>query len=286
MTPVMKVEQVLEAMQQIKSRATAFCTNFFPAQPKLQSWIDHRNLASKTAGGAAFFLRRDRDFQHLYFCAADPATLERELNALPEIKNGRLAADLIGPESAISPLIQLLQKIGFNPHARLLRLACAPPRMEENSPGVGSTFGSSPAVEGGAGVILAAKDDAFDILKLIESAFDPYADQLPALYEIEAAIANRQIAVVKHEGKVAAALFFETQGFTSVVRYWVVAEPFRSHRFGSLLIRHYFKNHETVRRFILWVTATNQDALSKYEHYGYKPDGLLDQVMVNHLISS
>jgi GNAT superfamily N-acetyltransferase len=82
----------------------------------------------------------------------------------------------------------------------------------------------------------------------------------------------------------AAMLFFETQGFTSTVRYWVVSDKFQSRGFGSALMRHYFTLQSAVRRFILWVTIDNENALQKYRHYGYTPDGLVDHVLVNSLI--
>ena len=120
-------------------------------------------------------------------------------------------------------------------------------------------------------MLYADKTDCQAIINLLECSFDRYADQLPMLYEIEAAIEARQILAVKCEGTLAALLFFETQGFTSTIRYWVVAERFRSHRFGSALIRHYFAAQSAVRRFILWVTADNENAVLKYRHYGYAP---------------
>ena len=127
---------------------------------------------------------------------------------------------------------------------------------------------------------VAAEGDAPEILWSIERSFDRFADQLPTLYEIEAAIAARQISIIKQNGAIAALLFFETQGMTSTIRYWLVAAQFHSRGFGSALIRHYFLSQSVVRRFILWVTATNEKAIQKYQHYGYAPDGLVDHVLV------
>jgi ribosomal protein S18 acetylase RimI-like enzyme len=137
----------------------------------------------------------------------------------------------------------------------------------------------------GSNVEFAVKEDANAILNLLELSFDRYADQLPALYEIEAALSNRQVLAVKHDGQVAALVHFETQGFTSTVRFWVVAPQYRSHGYGSAVIREYFAMHGNVRRFILWVTAQNENAIQKYRHYGYAPDGLVDRVLVNSLVS-
>ena len=39
-----------------------------------------------------------------------------------------------------------------------------------------------------------------------------------------------------------------------------------------------------VKRFILWVVATNENAVKKYQHYGYAADGLIDHVLANKMI--
>jgi GNAT superfamily N-acetyltransferase len=275
MRAISSVDQVFAAMQQVKASATAFATNFYPVRSKLETWIEHETLNLVSANGAVFFLRKDRDFEHLYFCAADLAALERELAAQPQITSGRITLDLIGSEAATQPQVDALQKLGFKPHSKLLRLSRA-----------AQSGAAAPAASVPKNFLLTAADecDSAEILKLIETCFNPYADQLPALYEMQDAIADRQILAIKHDGKVAAALFFETQGLTSALRYWVVAEPYRSQKLGSALMQRYFKTQDSVVRFILWVSATNTDALAKYEHFGYKPDGLMDQVMTTAAI--
>jgi hypothetical protein len=57
-------------------------------------------------------------------------------------------------------------------------------------------------------------------------------------------------------------------------------------KLGGALIHHYFALHGAVRRFILWVMADNENAIAKYRHYRYVPDGLVDHVMVNGMIHS
>src|SRR5436305_641089 len=106
MTPVRTAGEVLEAIQKVKTGASAFCTNFFPAQAKLQNWIAHEELFSTTRNGVAFFFRKDRDFAHLYFCAQSPAALERELPQLPAARTEKLAIDLVGPEASLADLLE------------------------------------------------------------------------------------------------------------------------------------------------------------------------------------
>ena len=104
------------------------------------------------------------------------------------------------------------------------------------------------------------------------------------LYEIEAAVESHQILVAKHQGGLAGLLFFETQGLTSTLRFFAVAEQFRGLRIGSALMGRYFETQSAVRRFILWVAADNDNTIQKYRHYGYAPDGLIDQILGNGMI--
>jgi hypothetical protein len=271
------VDQVFAAIQQVKGSATAFVTNFYPVRAKVETWVERERLNVETRNGAVFFFLKDRDFEHLYFCAADPAALERELAAVPQISSARLTLDLIGSEAAIQPQVEILQKVGFKPHSRLLRLT----RTAQSG-----AAAPAPQLAKTAALTIADESDSAEILKLIETCFNPLVDNLPVPYELQEAIADRQILVVKQDGKIAGALFFETQGLTSALRYWVVAEAFRGQHVGSALIQRYFKSQDGVVRFILWVSAANADALPKYEHFGYKPDGLTDQVMTSAAVAT
>jgi hypothetical protein len=272
MTPVRTVDEVFTAIQRVKEAAPAFCTNFFPAQKKLQNWIEHGELRSESREGALFFFKRDRDFQHFYFCGASVVALQREMAHLPALKTEPVVTDLVGSEAALGELLRCLETAGFRRYSHLQRMARA-------------TQTQTAAADGtDAPVVFAEAGDRQAILDLLERSFDHYADQLPMPYEIDAAIAAKQVFAIKCDGELAAMLFFETQGFTSTVRYWVVAERFQSKRLGAALIRHYFATQSAVRRFVLWVVATNENAVRKYQHYGYAADGLIDHVLANEMI--
>jgi ribosomal protein S18 acetylase RimI-like enzyme len=189
--------------------------------------------------------------------------------ALPGLKTGRVMTDLVGNESALNHLLSALEQAGFRRYTRLQRLART--GRPETSLGAPSTG-------------FAEKADARAVLGLIENLFDRYGEQLPMPYEIEAAIENRQVLAARHNGELAGLLFFETQGLASTVRFWAVAEKFRVQRFGSALMQQYFQMHGPVRRFTLWVNSGNENAIGKYRHYGYAPDGLMDHVLANEMI--
>jgi hypothetical protein len=279
MSPVRSTAEVFEAIQRVKSGATAFSTNFFPVEARLQSWIEHNELFSAQAASenVAFFFRKDRAFFHLYFCAPSPTALSAACQSVTAIRGEGLSADVLSQQAATAELVAPLQQSGFRKYSQLVRLARV--RNTADNP----TQGPAPASSSTA-VELALETDGPRIVELLEASFDRFADQLPFDYEIRAAIANQQIFVIRQESAVAAFLHFETHGFTSTLRFWVVGQPVRASGFGSTLVRHYFASQTTVRRFILWVNAANENALQKYRHYGYAPDGLVDHILVNSLI--
>src|ERR1041385_7897691 len=231
MTPILSVKQALDAIQQAKAGATAFCTNFFPTPAKLQAWVDHRELFGDVKGQSSFLFRKDRDFFRFYFSAPSADNLRQDLGVVPEIKTAPLVADIVGNETAVRELLSLLQAAGFLSYRGLSRL------IRSAQPGV------APAPPGATQIVWAETADRDAILDLLNRSFNHYADQIPASYEIEVAINARQILAIKSDVALAAILFFETQGFTSTVRYWVVSDNFQSRGFGSALIRHSFAIH-------------------------------------------
>src|SRR3974377_1334550 len=117
------VEEVLGAIQRVKSNAPAFCTNFFPVQKKLENWIEHGELFGEICDGSALFLRKERALFPLFFAAADMSSLGRGLNQLPTASYETVVTDLVGDEKSVGALRALLERAGFRPHAQLLRMA-------------------------------------------------------------------------------------------------------------------------------------------------------------------
>ncbi|MGA2281539.1 MAG: GNAT family N-acetyltransferase [Verrucomicrobiota bacterium] len=269
MTPFRTVTEVFAAIQTVKAGAANFYTNFFPAGQKLQDWIERNELHGESCPGALFLFRRDRDFWRLYFCAASPAALRDGIATLPGLRSERVVTDVVGAEKAVSGILTQLEATGFHRYRQLYRMA---------RPGQSAL---PPAVGAELPVALAERAEAPTILALLEGAFDRYAEQLPPASEIESAAAGGQIFVVRLEDALAGLLFFETQGVTSTLRYWLVAEAFHARHVGSALMRHYFSTQTAVRRFLLWIVASNDNAMQKYRRYGYALDGLIDHVLAS-----
>ncbi len=272
MSPVQTVAQVFDAIQQVKAGAVDFTTNFFPVEKRLQDWIVRGEFGYVLNSGVVFFFRRDRDFHHLYYCASSSKTLQDGIAAIEQLKAERVVLDVVGKDGVIVESLSKWEQVGFRRYTKLFRMA----RMATPAPTLHD--------EGDIGYAEFA--DTPQILLLLEEEFDRFGEQIPLCYELESAVAQKQILIARRAGKVAGLLFFETQGVSSTLRFWTVDDKFRSLRLGSALMRHYFSSQNAVKRFVLWVAADNANAVQKYEHYGYKPDGLVDYVLANQHIRS
>jgi RimJ/RimL family protein N-acetyltransferase len=257
-------DDVFAALQEAKRAATRYVTNLFPEPRKLEAWIARRELFEFSRGRAAVLLRRDADFFHLLFAAAEPAALVEGLQTLNSAET--LVTDLIGRQAEVSELAACFETAGFRNYKSLQRLVWF--RKSEQS------FIADPEV------VHATSEDAPQILAPMQNTFDRFAEQIPPLAEFECAADQKRILIIRNGAQLAGFLYFEPQGQAALIRYWFVSAACRGQGVGSKLMKTFFHLCPQARRVVLWVITTNQNAITKYDHYGFKPDGLLDQVMI------
>jgi len=274
-TRICSTEEVAAAVRAAREGARAYCTNFFPSPDKLAGWIRRGALQGAVIGETACFLQADRDFHHLYFCAPDLDRLVCTLTALPEIRSERVVLDFVGQPAAVDAAMPALEHCGFRRYTRLIRMARV--ASVEITPMV--------ALPVSAAVSLAVPDDTADILRLLEGTFNRYAEQLPTAEEVAKAVHARQIMIVRDGVELAGLLYYEAQGVSAVIRYWLVASSFRGRGVGSALMHACLATNQRIRRFVLWVLVGNTGAIARYRHYAFVPDGLTDDVWVNERIA-
>ena len=256
--------EVLGALQEAKRGAPRFVTNLFPDPRKIEGWIARNELFGVARGRASILLQRDGDLQHVLFAAAEPAALVEGLRtlAVPET----CVSDLIGRAAEIGELAACFEAAGFVRYKCLQRLVRLRTATDE--------FSDDPSV------VYASSEEAGQIDEVLRSAFDRHAEQLPLLSEIREAAQRKNILVIRDGASLAGLLYFEPQGQAALVRYWFVSDACRGQGVGSRLMKTFFHRCPDARRVVLWVITTNDNAFTRYEHYGFKPDGLLDQVMI------
>lgn len=260
------VESVYERIQRVRKISKKFATNFFPNEDIIKSWIDKNLFFEESFSDTTFFLRKDRNFYHLYF-NTDTETLQSALIPLMSGIENTIVTDLIGMKGSVDELTVIFEHSGFMCHESLFRMAKV---INDSSPNDAKD----------EDVEYAKDEDVSIIHNFLDTLFDSYAEQIPFVEEIENAVKKREILTIKHDGHLAGFLFFERTGLTSLLRYWFVDERYRDKKYGAKLMHAYFARTEATKRYLLWVIRENKNAIKKYEHYGYKADNLIDQVML------
>jgi len=261
---VTSTDEVFSALQQAKRDAPRFATNLLPDPRKLETWIARQELFEAARGRVALLLRRDVDFHRVLFAAGEPAALAEGLRSLAG--PGVCVSDLIGRQKEVSELTACFETAGFARHKSLQRLVWLRPPAQ--------SFAADPAV------VHATGEDAPLILAALQSSFDRFAEQIPPLAELATAAEQRHVLVTRSGAALAGLLHFEPQGQSAEIRYWYVSGACRGQGLGSKLMKTFFHLCPKARCVVLWVVTTNENAITKYDHYGFKPDGLLDQVMI------
>lgn len=266
--------ELLSAMQQVRHGARAFTTNFFAPPDQVQAWLDRHSLSYLPGERALLVFRKDRDFHHLYHCAADTNALSGVLLELDRQSfRTTLTADLVGRPEEVEAGAPIYATAGFGYYAALFRM---------------TRVGGAAADDHGrdSDVVFAEPADASAVLLFLERLLDRFAEQIPELDEIRAGIGRRNIVLVRRGEEVGGLVFFETVGFTTVLRYWWVDPAWRGQGVGSRLIRAFFRQCKGAKRIVLWVLANNEDAIAKYRYYGFARERLIDQVLIRKGIAA
>lgn len=260
--------ELYSAYDEAKRSATRFVTNLFPEPHKIERWLKDRQLHEVVRGRAMILLRKQEDLFYVIFAVADPDALIESLKKLPT--NLVCVCDLVGRPDEVEELTACFEKAGFRKYKTLQRLV----RMADSV----ASYSHDSNVE------YACVTDVPKVLNSLVTSFDRYAEQIPSHEELVLATEQKRILIIRDGAELAGFLFFEQQGQTAVVRYWFVSSESRDAGIGSKLMKTFFNRCSNARRSLLWVISTNENAIAKYDHYGYKPDFLNDQVMIKGIL--
>ena len=126
MIPAQTVAHVFDAIQAAKTGAADFTTNFSRSKNDCRIGLRAANCLEQT-NGAAFFFRKDRDFQHLYY--SPPGALLEGLNALSALKSEKVVLDIVGKEAGLVEFLTKWEQSGFRRYTKLFRMARSPLRL-------------------------------------------------------------------------------------------------------------------------------------------------------------
>jgi len=122
--------------------------------------------------------------------------------------------------------------------------------------------------------------DTAAVSAFLEGLLDPYRDAIPDEAEIREAAERGNLLLVRRGESLGGILWFETTGISSHLRYWYVHDGFRGQGIGAHLMRQFLHLCRQCRRVIAWVAKENADAIAKYCHYGFRPDTIVDHILI------
>jgi GNAT superfamily N-acetyltransferase len=264
------INEIHQSIKSVRDLKKGFLTNFFPDPAKTGLWMDNGLLFTAQFQETTFFFRKETGFYHLYFCSSSANSLCNALTSLLQQSQDTLyTIDLIGNRADMAELGDGIVSTGFFPYTSLVRMS----RMISVS--------DAPPIAGNLNLAEARPDDAGEVLDLLQQYFDPLAENLPLMAEIESWIKAGQVAVFRETDTIQGFLIYEILGVTSYLRYWFVHPDHREKKIGSILIQEFFRRCSRTKRQLFWVIQSNENAIKRYIHYGFLPENLVDNIYTN-----
>jgi ribosomal protein S18 acetylase RimI-like enzyme len=269
MIPVVSTKSILDLIGRVKSRNKGYITNFYLDVPKVELWMKLNILDHEIIGETVFLCKKNLDFSNLYFISNDIDGLNRDFNIFTHAHQEEIfVIDLIGRETDLINVKTIFEINGYSTYTSLVRM---------NKINIDSSIEERESNN----IIYADLVQSRSVFGLLQEYFDPYAEQLPLMEEIEEWAKNKRILLYTDNITIQGFLIYELIGITSYLRYWFVHPDHRDKKIGSALLRRFFSEGKNSKRQIFWVIESNDNAIKRYEHYGFKKEGLLDCIMIN-----
>ena len=269
MTPVTSLAELDHAIAHVRRRADAYVTNLYSDRVTLEKWVNDGCLNLIASDNSLMIARQQTSFTQLYFASSNQVVLTDSLREKLRVIAKPTIVDLIGPESTIKTLSESFRVHGFVLRERLRRMSIIPPLKR-------STDTQTSRLS-----LVAAKarqQDVEWIGQALAADFDPFVDQFPSPEELLRLILNHQILVCLTEDGPAGFLLSFRHGSTALIKYWYVSPAYRGQGVGTLLMNALIESAPQPKRLLLWVKDRNQTAIERYEHFGFRREGLVDEI--------
>lgn len=242
-------------------------TNFFPDEARMSAWCRDGAFYEARCGETQFFARQQPTFSNVYFMSRSADALGRDWESFAsENGNGRWIVDLIGPDRVRQPLEDVMSSVGFSRLTTLQRMGRKTPEdVEEPSPDVEC----------------ATLKDAEKIKELLDAFFIAEEEQIPSVEEIRKWIEAQSLYVMRGGAvnPIDGFVIFDLSPAMLYLRYWFVHPSARGKGVGGRLLKAMFAAGRTTKRQYFWVKTDNDNAIKRYQHYGFQFEPMKDVVM-------
>ena len=269
MEKITTLDFFINALNFVKSFKKKSVTNYYFNSAKSEALISKEELFAIRIGEVVFVLKQNALYLNLYYYASDLTELGKSLEKLISIyPNMTIIVDIITTEID-SDILKVFYYNEFNVYTSLVRMnriSNSVLKIEE----VTDQY-----------LKIANQEESLEVFNLLNTFFDPKAEQLPTQDEVILWSNNGNVLVYKVENQVAGFIIYQLIGVTLYLRYWFVSPLFRERKLGSKLFNYFLLRGRNSKRQLFWVIQTNENAIVRYEHFGFKAEKMYNFVLTN-----
>ena len=272
MDKVESIEQLKELIAYVRSLRQGFVTNFYLDEEKHAAWIRTGEFLYDKWEDTVFLLfdhyapDNAKYFTNMFYISTSEDAMLARLKEYPEKYIYDLyVLDIVGRDTMCLPLVEKLKAMrGYN-DATLVRMT----RIN----------GEGLIVKIEESIAYAKREDVGMVDELLHTHFDEQMEQLPLVEELEKMVEQKHVLLSMREGQVAGMLLFDLNATELYLRYWLVLPEYRNQGVGSELFRQFLWEGRETKQQILWVNQANENAIVRYEHYGFKKENMYDYII-------
>lgn len=258
------IQEIKDAITQVKKLGDEWYTNYYISDEFARSWIEKKQLSLFERNQTTFLLRQRGSFYLLHYFSSSIKNFSSSLQSLLEATKETLSVDILHKVDSGSGVEEIFLQAGFEKRTRLYRM-----KLGRHT----SVKGNLPEP------CYAERQDADVIYAMLHQQFDEFCEQIPDIDEIEAAIAKNQILVIREQDLLVSFFWLERIGRMVLWRYWLTNPQYRAGSMaGIILLRQVMAMHNDAMQTLLWVREDNPKVIRAHEKNGFQMDGLVDDV--------
>ncbi len=260
----MTAKEIMQKAGVMRRRSREYCSNAYFPIPQLEEFLQKETVQIIATEDLILLIEDASDLYRLYFFAEQYLSLMKIQQFLPRTSKP-VILDIVGKDLRTQDLANEIKKAGFTQYSEFVRMICTEPTL--------------PSEKNTERVEFANISDVLNINKLLRKTFDPLFSHLPDIAELETAINNKEITLIREGSKLAGFAFFEKiSAKQKILRFFAVEEKFKGQNIGGALLRHQFCSSFPGTVYILWV-GTYNNAQFLYKKFNFHYDGLKDYIL-------
>ena len=265
MKRVQSIEQLQLQSAEVRTLKHGFLTNFFLDPLKHGLWIEKGDCYMDNVGNTLFIIKQSPGFWNVFYCSTTIDEFSNDLStfmtAHPDVT---MMFDIVGRDVQCQPMVELFNSKGCSLATSLVRMTR-----------IGEPFSYVPDTT----IRKATEADVLQVSRLLHEFFDAQTEQIPYDEELTVYARMGHILVCEEQDHMLGFLIYELNATTLYLRYWFTHPDHRDRKVGSRLLRRFFEEGRHTKRQLFWVIRSNENAIKRYKHYGFREENMFDYIM-------